>query len=45
MLFDGEKYFVCEINTAPGFLWSESVSQKNIVWEVFDQIIKKAQKK
>jgi glutathione synthase/RimK-type ligase-like ATP-grasp enzyme len=20
MLFDGEKYFVCEINTAPGFL-------------------------
>lgn len=45
LLFDGKKYFVCEINTAPGFLWSESVSQKNIVWEVFDEIIKKAQKK
>ncbi len=44
-LYDGEKYYVWEVNTASWFLSAETIMQFNIVGKVFDYIIEKVQKK
>jgi len=41
LLFDKDKYVICEVNSAPGFKGMEQYTKINVAEKMVDYIIKK----